>query len=87
MAASLDSLKAPGPFYNFILVVVIYLDVGSLASLISTVGFPIACVIAMFYMWNSERESHVAEMKEISMAIQNNTLAINTLTERLAKND
>ena len=63
------------------------MDVGSMTSLISSVGFPIACVIAMFWMWNSERESHMSEMKEITQAIQNNTLAITKLTERIGHSD
>lgn len=49
-------------------------------NLISNLGFPIACVCAMFYMWNAEREAHQTEIKELQDAVENNTLAINTLT-------
>ena len=33
-----------------------------LTSLIQNVGFPIACVIAMFHFWNKEREDLKSEL-------------------------
>lgn len=59
------------------------MDVGALTTLIANLGFPIACVIAMFYMWNKEREDHKSEMQEVTRAIVNNTVAVNTLVEML----
>ena len=63
------------------------MEVDVFSQVISNLGFPIACVVAMFWMWNSERESHMSEMKEITQAIQNNTLAITKLTERIGHSD
>ena len=60
------------------------MDVAALTTLISNLGFPIACVIAMFWMWNKEREDHKSEMQEVTEAIKNNTLAVNTLVNRLS---
>ena len=54
-------------------------------NLIGSLGFPIAACIGCFWMLNKEREEHKAEMQEVSKAINNNTLALNTLTERLGK--
>lgn len=51
----------------------------NIVQVISTLGFPIACSIVMFYMWDKEREAHDAEVKEITKAINNN----NTLLQRL----
>ena len=67
---------------------------GDLVQIISTVGFPIACCIAMGYFFKyitdkdrEERtkmsEQHKEEMKEITVALNNNTLAIQKLCERI----
>lgn len=48
------------------------MDVQTLTTLISTVGFPIVCVI---FMWKYISTT----MKEVSKAIDNNTLAITEL--------
>lgn len=50
-----------------------------LQTMIGTLGFPIACVIAMFWMWNKEREDHREEMSKITEALNNNTLALQKL--------
>lgn len=59
------------------------MDVGALTSMISTLGFPIACVIAMFYYWNKEREDHKEEMSKVTDALNNNTVALKRLEETL----
>lgn len=56
-------------------------------TLISNVGFPIACVVAMFYMWNKEREEHKAESEKWVDAINNNTLVMKEISERLKNYD
>ena len=61
------------------------MDVGTVQSLIGSLGFPIACVIAMFYMWNKEREDHKSEMQEVTKAIENNTLALSALAAKLSE--
>ena len=61
------------------------MDVGTVQSLIGSLGFPIACVIAMFWMWNKEREDHKTEMQEVTKAIENNTLALTTLVSKLSE--
>lgn len=57
------------------------MDVGVLQQLIGTLGFPIACVIAMFYMWNKEREDHKQEMQKMTDALNNNTQALIKIEE------
>lgn len=59
------------------------MDAAALSTLIANLGFPIACVIAMFWMWNKEREDHKAEMREVTQAITNNTLALQSLIDIL----
>lgn len=48
--------------------------------LVSNIGFPIACCI-MLYIQNSK------QMKELTDAVNNNTLAITTLVEKLGSNN
>lgn len=60
------------------------MDITVITQLISNLGFPIACVIAMFYMLNKERETHKTETAELSKAIENNT---SVMTQVLAKLD
>ena len=55
-------------------------------GLIGTLGFPIACVIAMFFMWNKEREDHKSEMVNMTNALNNNTLALQKLEGVISRN-
>lgn len=41
------------------------MDVQSITTIISTIGFPIAACIAIFYMLNKEREDHKAEVDSL----------------------
>ena len=61
------------------------MDINILTQLISTVGFPIACVIAMFFMWNKEREDHKSEIDQVRAALENNTQALIKIEELLRK--
>lgn len=59
------------------------MDVDILTTIISNVGFPIACVIAMFYMWNREREAHKEETDRLAEAINNNTVVMQQVLNKL----
>lgn len=59
------------------------MDAAAITTLISNLGFPIACVIVMFWMWNKEREDHKQEMREVTTAVTNNTIAVNSLVNSL----
>lgn len=52
------------------------MDITVFTQLIGSLGFPIACVIAMFFFWNKEREDHKTEMQKMTEALNNNTLAL-----------
>lgn len=75
-------------------------DIGvpAVLSAISQVGFPIVCVIAMAwyvkYITDENREEinrinekHDTEMKEITTAINNNTLALQRLCDKLGSEE
>jgi len=70
------------------------MDAAMITQLIGSVGFPIACCIAMGYYvheeTNKQREQiseiekrHSDEMSSITEALNNNTLALQKLTDRL----
>ena len=61
------------------------MDVGAVQTIISNLGFPIACVIAMFWMMNKEREDHKEEMQKVTEALNNNTLALTALRDLMQK--
>lgn len=56
-----------------------------IVSLIQQIGFPIACVIAMFYYWNKEREDHKQEISSVTEALNNNTLVLQSIRDHLIK--
>ena len=80
-----------------------------IVTIIQTVGFPIACAIAMFMMLQSEQKAHREESEKLSetittlkidfaesirdqetsitAAINNNTLVIQKLIDKLDKAD
>ena len=66
------------------------MDVGTFTSLISGVGFPIACVIAMGFYFVWERKQRAEEnrsrdnvIKDLTTTVNNNTIALEKLIERL----
>ena len=48
---------------------------------ISTVGFPIVICLIMIYILYQTEENHKKEMSEMMKALENNTIAINHLTD------
>ena len=60
-----------------------WMDVNTVIQLVTTLGFPIVCCIALFWRMIKSDENHKAEMDKLSEALNNNTLAINKLNERL----
>lgn len=61
------------------------MDLGAIQTTISNLGFPIACVVAMFWMMNKEREDHKEEMQKVTEALNNNTLALTELRDMISK--
>ena len=61
------------------------MDGSAIASLISQVGFPIACCCVMFYSLTREQESHKQEMAAMVEAVNNNTIALTKLVDKIEK--
>lgn len=69
----------------------------NVVQIIQSLGFPVACVVAMFVMWQSEVKAHDAEMdkmrdtlaeqsKSTVEALNNNTIILTRILERLGEN-
>ena len=50
---------------------------------ISTVGFPIVVAGAMFWKMNKQDDDHKEEMQKVTEAINNNTLALTKLIDKI----
>lgn len=59
------------------------MDTNVIVQLISSLGFPIACCIAMFWQNNRLNERHKEETTKLNEAINNNTIALNHLIDKL----
>ena len=59
------------------------MDFQSIAQLIGSIGFPIvACLLAFWYI-KQTTESHKQEIDRLSEALQNNTLALQHLADKM----
>ncbi len=67
-----------------------------IVAIIQSLGFPIACVIALFAMWQSEVKSHKEEMEKMRVAMEeqsnatvealnNNSVVLARILERLGE--
>lgn len=59
------------------------MDLQSILEAVSTVGFPIVACGAMFWKVNKQDEQHEKEMDKMTQALENNTIAITSLTDKL----
>lgn len=50
-------------------------------TLFSNLGVPVACLCAMFWLWNKEREDHKEAEEKLTDAINNNTVVIQQMLE------
>lgn len=59
------------------------MDVNSLIQLISSLGFPIVCCGALFWKMVKTDEQHKEEMDKVTEALNNNTIALTKLSDKL----
>lgn len=52
------------------------MDFSSITSIISQVGFPIACCIYLIYSNNKQNDKNAEELEKLRQAIENNTKAM-----------
>lgn len=52
-------------------------------AVIRDLGFPIAVAVALFWKNNKDQEQHKAEMDKMTEALNNNTLALTELKDKI----
>lgn len=62
------------------------MDISTISTIISTVGFPIAACIAMFWYINKQSDIHKQEVDKLSDALNNNTIALTKLADAIGGN-
>ena len=55
-----------------------------IVTIISTVGFPIAACVALFWQTNEMQKNHQEEMDCLKEALNNNTLVVQKLVDKLS---
>lgn len=60
------------------------MDIQAILAAISTVGFPIVMTGALFWKMNKQDDDHKEEMSKVTEAINNNTIALTKLSDRLS---
>lgn len=58
-----------------------------ITQLIANLGFPIVCCIVLFKQNNDLIKSHKEEMDKVTESVNNNTLALTKLCERIGGAD
>ena len=59
------------------------MNIDSIVQLITTVGFPICCCLAMGWYINKQAQQHKDEMGVMAEAINKNTLVMEKLLSKL----
>ena len=59
------------------------MDVNTITTLISSVGFPIACCIYLIYSNNKSAEKHAEEVEKLRVTVENNTKVMLKLCSKL----
>lgn len=61
------------------------MDANTIIQVVGSLGFPIVMCGALFWRQVKSDEQHKAEMDKLSEALNNNTLAITKLSDKLDK--
>lgn len=62
------------------------MDVNNLTAIVGTLGFPIVMCLMFFKYIKQMTEQHAREVKELSEAVNNNTLVMQQLIDKLEAN-
>lgn len=61
------------------------MDANTIIQLVGSLGFPIVACGALFWRMVKSDEQHKAEMDKLSEALNNNTVALTKLSDKLDK--
>lgn len=59
------------------------MDAQTITNLITTIGFPIVVCLICFWYINKMQENHKSEIDKLSEALQNNTIVMQKLVDKL----
>lgn len=59
------------------------MDIQTITTIITTVGFPIAVCIICFWYINKQTETHKEETKALTDAVNNNNILLQRLLDKL----
>lgn len=59
------------------------MDITTVGQLIGSLGFPIVMCLLLYYRMEKQDEAHKEEMNKLTESVNNNTLALQQLSERL----
>lgn len=59
------------------------LDAATITQIVGSLGFPIVCCGALFWKLVKTDENHKEEMQSMTTALNNNTLALTKLSDKL----
>lgn len=59
------------------------MDVSTITQLIGSLGFPIVCCVVLFTRMEKQNELHKQEIDSLKDALNNNTLVLTKLYERM----
>lgn len=59
------------------------MEMSEILTAINTVGFPIVCCIVLAYLVYNMNKSHKEEMNDVKEALNQNTLVIQKLSDKL----
>lgn len=60
-------------------------NVNAIVQIFSNLGVPVACLTVTFYLWYKETNAHKEEMSKMTDALNNNTLILQKLLDKLNK--
>ena len=61
------------------------MDANTITQLVGSLGFPIVACVALFWFMIKSNEQHKEEMNKLSEALNNNTLAITKLSDKISQ--
>lgn len=59
------------------------MDANTIMQLVGSLGFPIVCCGALFWKMVKSDEQHKEEMDKVTEALNNNTIALTKLSDKL----
>ena len=63
------------------------MDLNTISTIFANLGVPVSCLAVTFYLWYQEMQSHKEEVNKLQDALNNNTLVLQKLLDRMGEGD